>query len=140
VIGATNWLGRLVPLHCTALGKVLLAYGVAPLPMGRLERLTAWTITSRAALQAELATVRERGYAVTDSELEPGLVAVAAPVCRDGGAVVAALSVSGPATRLTPARLPAVAAQCADAAAELSAVLGHRPGEPHMPVQEEGAR
>src|SRR6516164_4429726 len=101
VIGATNWLGRLVPLHCTALGKVLLAYGVAPLPMGRLERLTAWTITSRAALQAELATVRERGYAVTDSELEPGLVAVAAPVCRDGGGVVAALSVSGPATRLT---------------------------------------
>jgi len=140
VIGATNWLGRPVPLHCTALGKVLLAYGVAPLPAGRLERLTAWTITSRPALQAELATARERGYAVTDSELEPGLVAVAAPVCRDGGAVMAALSVSGPATRLTPARLPVVAAQCAAAAAELSAVLGHRPGEPHMPAQEEGAR
>jgi DNA-binding IclR family transcriptional regulator len=140
VIGATNWLGRPVPLHCTALGKVLLAYRVAALPTGRLERLTAWTITSRPVLQADLAAVRERGYAITDSELEPGLVAVAAPVCRDGGAVVAALSVSGPATRLTPARLPDVAAQCAAAAAELSAVLGHRPGEPRVPAEEEGAR
>jgi len=46
------------------------------------------------------------------------------------GAVVAALSVSGPATRLTPAQLPAVAAQCAAQASALSCVLGHRPEEP----------
>jgi DNA-binding IclR family transcriptional regulator len=132
MIGGTNWLGRPSPLHCTALGKVLLAYGVAPLPAGRLERLSPRTITSRSAMRADLAAVRERGYAVTESELEPGLVAVAAPVCRDGGAVVAALSVSGPATRLTPARLPEVAARCAAAASELSSVLGHRPGEPRL--------
>jgi DNA-binding IclR family transcriptional regulator len=129
VIGVGNWLGRPVPLHCTALGKVLLAYGAASLPAGRLERPTEQTITSRAELQADLATVRAQGYAITDSELEPGLVAVAAPVCRDGGAVVAALSVSGPATRLTPARLPVVAAQCVAQAMALSCVLGHRPDE-----------
>src|SRR5256714_8780137 len=87
VIGVGNWLGRPVPLHCTALGKVLLAYGAASLPAGRLERPTEKTITSRAELQADLATVRELGYAITDSELEPGLVAVAAPVHRDGAAV-----------------------------------------------------
>lgn len=138
VIGATNWLGRPVPLHCAALGKVLLAYGAAPLPPGRLERLTEQTITSRAALTADLAEVRARGYAITDGELEPGLVAVAAPVYRDGGAVVAALSVSGPATRLTPARLPGVAAQCVTQASALSAVLGHRPQEASH-VQKEGA-
>ena len=54
--------------------------------------------------------MRRSGYAVTDDELEPGLVAVAAPVYRDGAVVVAALSVSAPASRLTPARLPDVAA------------------------------
>ena len=143
VIGATNWLGRPVPLHCTALGKVLLAYGTAPLPHGRLERRTEQTITSRPALQADLAEVCARGYAITDGELEPGLVAVAAPVYRDGGAVVAALSVSGPATRLGPGRLPSVAGQCAEQASALSAILGHRPPEaPHAQkahAQKEGA-
>ena len=104
LIGATNWLGRPVPLHCTAIGKVLLAFGAAKLPPGRLDRCTDQTITSRAALETELATVRQRGYAVIDGELEPGLMAVAAPVYRDGGAVVAALSVSGPDTRLSQAR------------------------------------
>jgi DNA-binding IclR family transcriptional regulator len=126
VIGATNWLGRPVPLHCTAIGKVLLAYGAAKLPPDRLERRTEHTITTWAALETELETVRQRGYAVIDAELEPGLVAVAAPVYRDGGAVVAALSVSGPSTRLTPSRVPGVAAACQAQASALSAVLGHR--------------
>jgi IclR family transcriptional regulator, acetate operon repressor len=138
LIGATNWLGRPVPLHCAALGKVLLAHGAAVLPGKRLERLTPQTITSRAALDAELAAVRRDGYAVTDGELEPGLVAVAAPVYRDGGVVAAALSVSGPATRLTRPRLAEVAAACMTEANGLSTVLGHRPdGAPH--AQQEGA-
>jgi len=133
LIGGTNWLGRAVPLHCSAIGKILLAYGAAKLRPGRLERRTGQTITGRPALQTELAAVRRRGYAVIDGELEPGLVAVAAPVYRDGGAVVAALSVSGPATRLTPATLPGVAAQCVAQADALSCVLGHRPKEPPPP-------
>jgi len=127
VIGAANWLGRPVPLHCAALGKVLLAYGAAELPQRRLEARTARTITSRAALQGELADVRRRGFAITDEELETGLVAVAAPVYHDGGAVIAALSVSGPATRLQPARVTEVATQCMAEARALSTVLGHRP-------------
>ena len=126
LIGATNWLGRSVPLHCSAIGKVLLAFGAATLPPGRLERRTEHTITSRAALEAELAAIRQRGYAVIDGELEPGLVAVAAPVFRDGGAVVAALSVSGPGTRLTPSRAADVAVACMAQASALSAILGHR--------------
>jgi len=126
LIGATNWLGRAVPLHCSAAGKVLLAHGAAKLLAGRLERCTDQTITSRAVLEAELAAVRERGFAVIDGELEPGLVAVAAPIHRDGGAVVAALSVSGPGTRLTPPRIADVAAACVAQARGLSQVLGHR--------------
>ncbi len=127
LIGGTNWVGRPVPLHTAALGKVLLAYGAAQLPPGRLEARTPQTITSRDALDADLREVRRRGYAVTDEELEPGLVAVAAPVCRDGAVVVAALSVSGPASRLTPDRVTEVAARCVAEADGLSAVLGHQP-------------
>ncbi len=139
LIGGTNWVGLTVPLHCAALGKVLLAFGAAELPEGRLEKRTDRTITSRAALAADLAAVRERGYAITVGELEPGLVAVAAPVFVDstvfvdasptrGATAVAALSVSGPASRLGGAQLPAAAEACMAGARSLSALLGyHRP-------------
>jgi len=127
LIGGTNWVGLREPLHCAALGKVLLAFGAAELPKGRLERRTARTITSRSALAAELTAVRERGYAVTIEELEPGLVAVAAPVFADGAAAVGALSVSGPASRMSGSQLPAAADSCIAAARALSAQLGHSP-------------
>jgi IclR family transcriptional regulator, acetate operon repressor len=126
LIGGTNWVGMSVPLHCSALGKVLLAYGAAQLPSEKLERRTAKTITTEAALRAELAGLRARGYAVTDEELEPGLVAVAAPIYGYDGTVVAALSVSGPASRMARDALAAAASQCAEEAAGLSAVLGYR--------------
>ena len=128
LIGGTNWVGMSVPLHCAALGKVLLAYGAAELPQGRLESRTTRTITSRAALDDDLLDVRRRGYAVTDEELEPGLVAVAAPVFRDGAVVVAALSVSAPASRVRAADLPGLGARCISAARDLSAVLGFQEG------------
>jgi IclR family transcriptional regulator, acetate operon repressor len=147
LIGGTNWVGLAVPLHCAALGKVLLAYGAAELPAGRLEQRTDRTITNRSALAAELAAVRERGYAITIEELEPGLVAVAAPVFGVGTAAVGALSVSGPASRLPVGRLTDAAASCMAAARALSALLGHQPpaaaesmAEPAKPAtQEEGA-
>ncbi len=115
-----------MPLHCSALGKVLLAHGTAQLPGDKLERRTDKTITSEVALRAELAGVRARGYAITDEELEPGLIALAAPVYGFDGAVVAALSVSAPAARMTRDRLTAAAGHCVAEAAGLSAVLGYR--------------
>jgi IclR family acetate operon transcriptional repressor len=126
LIGGTDWVGMSVPLHCSALGKVLLAYGAAQLSAGPLERRTDKTVTSEAALRADLAGVRARGYAVTDEELEPGLIAVAAPVYGYDGAVIAALSVSAPTTRMTKDRVPGAAGHCAQEAAGLSAVLGYR--------------
>jgi IclR family acetate operon transcriptional repressor len=126
MIGGTNWVGMSVPLYCSALGKVLLAYGAAQLPAGRLERLTDKTITSEPTLRSDLAVVRARGYAVTDEELEPGLIAVAAPVRGYDGAVVAALSVSAPANRMTSQDVTTAAGHCAEEAAGLSAVLGYR--------------
>lgn len=131
LIGGTNWVGLRVPLHCAALGKVLLAFGGAELPAGRLERRTRRTITSRTELARALAEVRERGFAITTEELEPGLIAVAAPVFAGSDSIVAALSVSGPANRLAGEQLTAAAGSCLAAARSLSALLGYQ--------QEEGA-
>lgn len=105
LLGATNWVGRHVPYHASALGKVLLAFGAAQLPTGNLQSKTSRTITSRAVLSKELDKVRKVGYAIIDSELEEGLVAVAAPVFGPTGLVVAAISISGPDARITKDQL-----------------------------------
>ena len=128
LIGGTNWVGLAVPLHCSALGKVLLAFGGAAMPSEPFEARTPRTITTRAALAAELGTVRDRGFAVTAEELEPGLVAVAAPVFAGGLTAIAAVSVSAPASRLTADLIPATAARCVAVASALSATLGSPPG------------
>jgi IclR family transcriptional regulator, acetate operon repressor len=130
VLGGTNWLGRSEPLHATALGKVLLAFNAAQLPPGRLERLTVRTIAGRSALDVELSRVRHLGYAVAIEELEIGLIAIAAPVHRDDGTVIAAISVSGPSTRLDATRIPQVAAWCMAESSALSAALGHHDNSP----------
>jgi IclR family acetate operon transcriptional repressor len=96
---SSGWIGRRTAPHAVANGKVLLAWGTIPVPR-ELARYTDHTITSAAALAAELAEVRVNGYATAVSELEDGLVAVAAPVFDGQGGCVAALSVSGPEFRL----------------------------------------
>jgi len=101
LLGATNWIGKTIPYHASALGKVLLAYGAATIPLGKLERLTSKTITTRPRLLVELENVRKKGYAIIIDELEEGLVAVAAPIREDDGRVVGAISISGPSARLT---------------------------------------
>ena len=105
LLGATNWNGRSVPYHASALGKVLLAFSAAPIPAGTLQTKTARTITSRATLNSELEKVRKAGYAIIDNELEDGLVAVAAPVFGHDGNVVAAISISGPDARISREQL-----------------------------------
>ena len=134
LIGGTNWVGLSVPLHCSALGKVLLAFGAAAMPSEPYEARTARTITTGPALDADLVAVRDRGYAVTDEELEPGLVAVAAPVFAGGRVAIAAISVSAPASRLTADLVPGTAARCVAAAGALSATLGGASGARATPT------
>jgi DNA-binding IclR family transcriptional regulator len=105
LLGATNWIGRNVPYHASALGKVLLAFGAASLPSGTLQTKTSRTITTRSLLNAELEKVRKAGFAIIDNELEDGLVAVAAPVFGHDGNVIAAISISGPDARITREQL-----------------------------------
>ncbi|MFB4291130.1 IclR family transcriptional regulator [Nonomuraea sp. ATR24] len=121
-ISGHNWVGQRTPAHATSSGKVLLAFGALALPEV-LDRFTPLTITDARLLG--LAEIRRRGWAFTVEELELGLNAVAAPVRGGDGAVVAAVSVSGPSYRLTPQRLPEVGEVMAVGAREISQRIGH---------------
>jgi IclR family transcriptional regulator, acetate operon repressor len=128
-LGTTNWVGRRLPHHCTAVGKVLLAFGASRLTREPLERLTADTIIDRAVLLAQLDTVRSCGFATAVGELEPGLVAVAAPVLGADGRALAAISISGPALRMRPELLGQFGTLLTNETTQLSARLGYRPAK-----------
>jgi len=108
LLGAVNWMDRPVPFHCSALGRALIAFG-GTLPRGRLKAFTDTTITSRRMLDTELERVRRTRISIVDSELEPGLVAVAAPILNGERIAIAAVSVSGPSVRMTPEQIASVA-------------------------------
>ncbi len=99
LLGSRNWVGESVPSHCSAAGKVLLAFGVVSLGE-TLTSLTSESITDLPTLERQLRQVRERGYAVIRNELEPGLVAVAVPIAGPNGKVIAAMSVTAPTDRI----------------------------------------
>lgn len=128
-IVSVSWVGRRTPYHCTSNGKVLLAHldetereRLLAVP---LERLTANTIVDPDRLRAQLVEIRSLGYAQTIEELEEGLNAVAAPVRRADGEVVAALSVAGPAFRMRPMELPRIARMTMEAAGVISRRMGY---------------
>jgi len=130
-LGTSHWVGRRVPYHCTANGKVLLAFAAAGAQAGALEALTSRTIVEPAQLGAELERVRRDGSATAVDELELGLSAVAAPVLDASGRAVAALSVSGPTLRLSPRRVAELRPIVVQQARALAERLGHRPEGAH---------
>lgn len=126
-LGTGQWIGRYVPYHGSANGKVLLAFGAAELAAGEpLEPLTSRTVVDRARLDAELAQIRRDRFAVAIDELETGLTAMAAPAFDASGAAIAALSVSGPTLRLSPKRVQELRPIVIKQARALSERLGHR--------------
>lgn len=128
-IVAVSWVGRRTPLHATSNGKMLLATlddrERDRLLSRPLDRTTPATITDPSKLRAQLAEIQTRGYATTMEELEEGLNAVAAPIRRADGEVVAALSVSGPAFRMRPVDLPRVGRLTIEATTAISRRLGY---------------
>jgi aminomethyltransferase len=98
-IASVSWVGRTTPYHCTATGKVLLAF-LSEVELERLlgaplEACTPHSIVDPKRLRRQLLEVRARGWARAIEEYERGLNAVAAPVRGATGEVIAALSVSG---------------------------------------------
>ncbi|CQR52041.1 MULTISPECIES: IclR family transcriptional regulator [Haloferax] len=105
--------GMRVKLHCTSLGKAILAYLSEKRVDEIIERWglpaqTATTITSREALEEELAAVRERGYAYDKGERLSGLRCIAAPIKNPDGHAIGAVSVSGPTSRMKGERFESV--------------------------------
>jgi DNA-binding IclR family transcriptional regulator len=122
--------GRRAPLHCTALGKALLAWQPDDvrerLLRRRLRAYTPNTLTDAVKLREALEQVRALGYALDDEEFEVGLRCIAAPIRDNTRGVVASLGIAAPAVRLPQPRVPALAALVTDAAAAASRALGFR--------------
>jgi IclR family acetate operon transcriptional repressor len=124
-LGAGQWLGRSVDYHCTAVGKVFMAFGRATMPAQTLRKYTETTISDPQELRDQVELVRREEFAAAIDELETGLAAIAAPVRGAGGEVVAALSISGPTVRMTPARIAELQPVLIEEARNLSRRLGN---------------
>jgi DNA-binding IclR family transcriptional regulator len=124
--------GSRAPAYCTAVGKAMLAELPDPevnevIRRWGLKAITPNTITTASGLKSELRAIRSRGYAIDNEEKESGLRCVSAPVRSESGKLLAALSVSGPAFRVTKERVPEIGKAVMQAAGELSYELGYRP-------------
>jgi len=122
-------IGNIAPMHCTGVGKLLLL-SYTPQQMDRLIALkglkayTENTITTRAALEAELAIVRAQGYAYDNEECERGARCIAAPIRDYTGRIVAGISISGPVTRMTDSQIMRHLPELLEAARQISSRLG----------------
>lgn len=121
--------GKVLPLHCGASGKVLLAH----LPekerrefyrRGPLEKFTPNTITEPAELEADLEKIRADGYAVSVGEREDGTYSVVAPVLGGTGEIAASLCVSGPIFRFPEDEKARLVQDTVRAARDISMTLG----------------
>lgn len=122
--------GERLDLHCTALGKTLLAFldtvQADELLAGRpLPRRTPNTITDRASLTAQLALIRERGYAIDDEEDNLDIRCIGAPIRDYTGRVTAAVSITAPKHRLSDTLITEKAGLVMAMAARMSQALGY---------------
>jgi len=122
-------IGARMPMYSTALGKAILAY----LPTERVQEIidagipsrTPYTVSSAEALRVELEQVRARGFALDDQENELGVRCVGAPIFDYSGEVVGAISVSGPAHRLSREMLLKLGPLVRETALKVSRRLGY---------------
>jgi IclR family transcriptional regulator, KDG regulon repressor len=117
------------PAYCTAVGRAIFAHApgaiVDRVLAGPLTARTPKTVTDAKALRAIFESVRERGYAIENEESEAGIRCIAAPVRNAGGTVIGAVGIAGPSQRLSLDSLTALSGPLIEAAAAISARLGH---------------
>jgi DNA-binding IclR family transcriptional regulator len=123
-------IGRAIPAHTSGAGKALLAWRApgeveALLGPGPLTASTPRTLTTLEALREDLARIRRRGYSTDNEEFELGVGCVATPVFDHAGAPVAAISVSGPTTRVLHADTADLAGLLREHAEQVSRGLGY---------------
>lgn len=131
LIRIVSEIGTRLPMHCSGLGKALLAFK-PPSELKRIlsqkgmPRMTVNTITDPEKLEKELAKVRKQGYAVDNREIMEGLRCIAAPIRDKNGGVQYAISVSGMAERLSGEYFEQVKGAVVEAAEEISNLMGYR--------------
>lgn len=123
--------GARLPMHCSGLGKVLLAYKSPAevkwiISKHGMRRMTAHTITEREMLERELAKIRQLGYAIDDREVMEGLRCIAVPIYDSDGAVKYAVSVSGLAERMQGSHFDMVKDELIRSAESISYTMGYR--------------
>jgi IclR family transcriptional regulator, acetate operon repressor len=122
-------------VHVTALGKALVAFLPEETRQTILDSIafqpaTPKTIGNLLQFRQELEKIRRQGYAVDDEEAVQGARCVSAPILNSAGAPVAAVSVSGPVTRVTPSLVSAMAGAVTSAARAISVAMGFSQHEP----------
>jgi DNA-binding IclR family transcriptional regulator len=122
-IGSSN------PVYCTSLGKAMLAFQpeetIAKIVSSiRFTRYTPKTLCSREKLFEHLDTVRRRGYAIDDEEIELGVRCIGAPIFNEDRWAIAAVSISGPTSRITAQNVRSIAQRVLTCCREISASLG----------------
>jgi len=121
------------PVYSTSMGKAILAYlppdkAQAVIDVIQFKAFTPKTITSKEELMSALERIRRRGYSIDDEEMEIGTRCVGAPILDTEGRPIAAMSVSGSATRLAAHCVPGIAAHVLRCAKEISSALEGRRG------------
>jgi DNA-binding IclR family transcriptional regulator len=129
-LGIMSKIGQRAPLHCTALGKVLLAFQPEDdlkriLPQLKLIALTSNTIISRQRLTEELKAIRRQGYALDYREIEEDVECIGAPIQNHLGGVIAALSISGPQRKIHTRQEKQFVNSVVKAAGFISSKLGY---------------
>ncbi|MGQ9617245.1 MAG: IclR family transcriptional regulator [Spirochaetota bacterium] len=124
-------IGVRAPLHCTAVGKAIMAFLpdeeiVKVIEEKGLQRFTQNTITEKELLVKELQKIRKIGYAVDNMEHEEGVRCVGAPLWNHTGNVFASISVSGPSQRLGNEKIPDIAKKVMSVANEISRKMGFK--------------
>ena len=123
-------IGGRSPLHCTGVGKALLAH-LDESEVKRymrhegLKRFTPNTITNPKELARELERIRRQGYAIDNEEHYAGIACVAAPIFDHRGRVLASFSIAGPASRINASRLPELIRLTMEASRDISARFGY---------------
>ncbi|MCW2842595.1 MAG: hypothetical protein JWN22_511 [Nocardioides sp.] len=121
-------IGARAQLHCTGVGKVLLAFTpVEDWPEMGLQQFTARTLVTREDLVAATADIRRRGWGWDEQEHEETVRCIAAPVLGPHGEVLAAVSLSVPTSRLSTKQLREHVPLLLDVAKQISAGLGGSP-------------
>ncbi len=122
--------GMRLPAHCTASGKVFLAFlaqnELTEFLRHPLRQLTKNTVTDPAILKKNLQVIKNTGFAVDDEEMEIGIKAISTPIFDQRGDVIAAISIPGPSSRIPDEKISEFASSLKQTSKNISHILGLR--------------